>query len=108
MNGYEVRFRNSAVADLDNLFGHLASESGPEIAGKYLARLEHLCLSLSMFPHRGSAVPGRVAGLRVTGFERRASILFRVDEHRVEILSILYGHVEAVLEQILAMRNEQD
>jgi plasmid stabilization system protein ParE len=37
------------------------------------------------------------------GFERRVTILFRVEEQRVEILRILYGgqNLEPVLEKLL-------
>ncbi len=103
MKRYEVRFLAAAVTDLDELFCHIAKESSPETAGRYLNRLERFCLSLSTLPARGTVVPGRVPGLRRMGFERRATILFRVGEDKVEILRILYGgrDLTPVLEEIL-------
>jgi toxin ParE1/3/4 len=100
---FEVRFLAAAAADLDELFSHIAKESSPETAGRYLNRLEQFCLSLSTLPARGTAVSGRVPGLRRMGFERRATVLFRVSEDRVEILRILYGgrNLAPAMEEIL-------
>jgi toxin ParE1/3/4 len=88
---YEVVFLAAAIDDLEALFTYIANESTPEIADRYLARLESLCLSLRTLPNRGTQIPGRISGLRRMGFERRATILFRVGENKVEILRILYG-----------------
>ena len=104
MKKFEVLFLATAAADLDELFCHIAKEISLETADRYLNRLEDFCLSLSTLPARGTAVPGRVPGLRRMGFERRATILFRVGEDKVEILRILYGgrDLTPVLEKILA------
>ena len=91
MKKYEVRFLAEAVADLDTLFCYIAEASSYEVADRYLARIEKLCLSLESFPQRGAAVAGGVAGLRTMGFERRVTILFKVGIEQVEILRILYG-----------------
>ncbi|MGA3101979.1 MAG: type II toxin-antitoxin system RelE/ParE family toxin [Terracidiphilus sp.] len=103
MKRFEVRFLADAAADLDELFCHIAKESSLETADRYLNRLERFCLSLSTLPARGTVVPGRVSGLRRMGFERRATILFRVGKDKVEILRILYGgrDLTPVLEEIL-------
>ena len=103
MKRFEVRFLADAAADLDELFCHIAKESSMETADRYLNRLERFCLSLSTLPARGTVVPGRVSGLRRMGFERRATILFRVGKDKVEILRILYGgrDLTPVLEEIL-------
>jgi toxin ParE1/3/4 len=100
---FEVLFQAAATADLDELFCYVAKESSLETADRYLNRLERFCLSLSTLPARGTAVPGRVPGLRRTGFERRATILFRVGKDKVEILRILSGgrDLTPLLEKIL-------
>jgi toxin ParE1/3/4 len=87
---YEVIFLAPAIDDLKALFIYIAKESTPETADRYLSRLESLCLSLRTLPNRGTRIPGRVSGLRRMGFERRATILFRVSGKKVEILRILY------------------
>ena len=103
MKRYRVLFLAPALDDLYELYRYIARKSSRETADGYLARLETFCKSLRTLPQRGTAVPGRVAGLRRMGFERRACILFRVAEDRVEILRILYGgqDLEPVLESIL-------
>jgi toxin ParE1/3/4 len=88
---YEVHFLAEAIADLDSLFCYIADESSYDIADGYLARIERLCASLTSLPMRGTAVAGDVPGLRTMGFERRATILFKVGADRVEIQRILYG-----------------
>lgn len=105
MKTYKVSFRPAAITDLDELFVYIANHSSWEIADSYLARIESLCLSLRTFPIRGAAVPGRISGLRITGFEHRASILFRVGESEVEVLRILYGGQDLgpALERLLAI-----
>ena len=103
MKRYEVDFLADAIHDIDALFCYIAEENSLEIAARYLARIERFCFSLQTFPLRGTAVAGEVAGLRRMGFERRVTILFKVEEKRVEILLILYGgqNLEPVLEKLL-------
>jgi len=88
---YAVDFLAGAVDDLDALYRFISEKASYEIADGYLARVEQSCLSLATFPQRGTAIPGRVTGLRTMGFEHRVTILFRVKKERVEILRILYG-----------------
>jgi toxin ParE1/3/4 len=99
---YEVHFLAEAIEDIDALFCYIAKDASFEIAARYLVRLERHCLSLDTFPLRGTAVVGKVAGLRTMGFERRATILFRVEHERVDILRILYGgqNLEPVIEKL--------
>lgn len=43
------------------------------------------------FPERGTKRDDIAKGLRTIGFERRATIVFRVLKTRVEIITIAYG-----------------
>jgi toxin ParE1/3/4 len=88
---YEVHFLAEAITDLDSLFCQIAEKASYEVADRYLARIERLCLSLESFPMRGTAISGKIAGLRKMGFEHRVTLLFKLGEERVEILRILYG-----------------
>ena len=103
MKRYEVRFVAEAIDDLDRLYFYVAEGTSFEVADRYLARVERLCLSLASFPNRGTAIPGKLVGLRSMGFERSATVLFRVGADSVEILRILhYGRdVARVIEEIL-------
>jgi toxin ParE1/3/4 len=48
-------------------------------------------MRLATFPERGRRLDDILPGLRTIGFERRATIAFRVLKTRVEIVSIAYG-----------------
>jgi len=88
---HEVLFLADAVEDFDGLYCYIAQKSSLEIADGYLARIESACMSLGSFPQRGTSVNGRIPGLRTMGFERRVTILFKVEDNRVDIVRILYG-----------------
>lgn len=102
MKEFEVFFRPRARKDLIALYRYIAKHSSLRIAGSYILRIETHCLSRASFPERGTAIPGRVPSLRTMGFERRATILFKVEEERIEVLRILYGgqNLEPVLTKL--------
>ncbi|ESY67277.1 MULTISPECIES: type II toxin-antitoxin system RelE/ParE family toxin [Mesorhizobium] len=85
---HRVIFRPSAQSDLFAIYNYIEKESGAARAGGYI---EAACMALSTFPERGIVRDAIGSGVRVVGFERRASILFRVDAEQVLILRILYG-----------------
>jgi toxin ParE1/3/4 len=87
----EVYFRPEAEADLVGLYDHIADASGTRIAAGYIDRIEAACMALADFPERGTRRDDILRGLRTVGFERRATIAFRVLRTRVEIVTIAYG-----------------
>lgn len=87
----KVYFRAQAEADLFALYDYIASTAGATIAGNYIDRIEAACLALASFPERGTRRDDILPGLRTIGFERRATIAFRVLKARVEIVTIAYG-----------------
>jgi toxin ParE1/3/4 len=97
-----ISFRPRAERDLIALYEYIAAEAGLDIAGKYLDRIETACLALSTFPERGRKRDDIRPGIRVIGFERRASIVFLVAKSGVEIVRILYGgqDIEHVLDRL--------
>jgi len=48
-------------------------------------------MKLADFPERGTKRDDILPGLRTIGFERRVTIAFRVQETRVEIVTVAYG-----------------
>jgi len=88
---YKVTFRPLAESDLIALYDYIAGEAGSEIAGAYIERIEAACLSLETFPQRGTRRDDIRPGLRTIGFERRATIAFRVVKSEVTIVRIFYG-----------------
>ena len=88
---HKVSFRPRAEADLLALYEYIAARSGASIAGGYIDRIEAACMALATFPKRGTRRDDILPGLRTIGFERRATIAFRVLKARVEIVTIAYG-----------------
>lgn len=86
-----ITFRPAALDDLLNLFDYIADEASPAVAGGYVDRIEQACRSLTTFPERGSRRDDLAPGLRTLGFERRATIAFRVTGQEVQIVRIFYG-----------------
>lgn len=87
----KVYFRPQAEADLFALYEYLAAKAGESVAGSYIARIEAACMALATFPKRGTRRDDILPRLRTIGFERRATIAFRVLKTRVEIVTIAYG-----------------
>ena len=88
---YRVFFTPEARADLTELYEYIAERSGEDRAFGYVERIEEWVSGLETFPERGTRRDDIRPGLRVTGFERRLSIAFRVESNSVTILRILYG-----------------
>ena len=91
MKKYEVSLRPLAEADLLRLYDYVAEASGPAVAGGYIDRIEAACMALEAFPERGTRRDDIRPGLRVIGFERRATIVFQVLEDEVIIVRVFYG-----------------
>jgi toxin ParE1/3/4 len=91
MKKREVSFRPLAEADLFGLYRYIAEAAGADVAGAYIDRIEAACLALETFPERGTRRDDIRPGLRVLGFERRATIVFQVRRAEVVIVRIFYG-----------------
>ena len=87
----EVVFSPEAGADQISLYDYIAAKSGAERAMAYVERIRQFCLSLHTFPERGTPYGHLLPGVRIVGFERRVSVIFRVKPQSVTILRILYG-----------------
>ena len=87
----EVHFHPNAEADLFGLYNYIATHAGLTVAGEYIERLEAACLTLATYSERGTKRDDLQPGIRTIGFERRATIAFRVLKERVEIMAIAYG-----------------
>ena len=88
---YEVAFSEEAESQLQRLEEYLAERFHPANAERYVQRLIEACLSLGAAPHRGTKREDLAPGIRMTGFERRVTIYFKLLEHQVVILGIAYG-----------------
>jgi toxin ParE1/3/4 len=88
---FKVSFRPRAQADLFQIYEYIAASSGHDIAIGYVDRIEAACKALEIFPQRGTQRDDIYPGLRTIGFERRATIVFRVKRTEVVIIRIFYG-----------------
>ena len=78
-------------AGLLALYRRIAAAAGTEMAGASIDRIEAACLALETFPARGTKRDDIRPGLRTMGFERRATIVFRITGRAVLIVRIFHG-----------------
>jgi plasmid stabilization system protein ParE len=90
---YTVRHSTTARKHLAAIADYITSEGEPERAIAYAARIVGFCDGLALFPHRGRCRDDLIKGLYTTGFERRATITYTIDEVAliVWITGIYYG-----------------
>lgn len=85
-----VVFSNDARRDLLDLYAYIRDRSSPVVARGYIDRIRDFCRELSTFPKRGMSRSDLGEGVRIVGFERSASIVFKVAGAQVIILGIFY------------------
>ena len=88
---HQVAFSEEAELQLQKLEEYLAERFYPANAERYVQRLIEACHSLGAAPYRGTRREDLAPGVRMTGFERRVTIYFKVIEDQVVILGIAYG-----------------
>jgi toxin ParE1/3/4 len=77
-----------AADDLNEIYDWVALPASPDVALRYIERLEAFCRRLSGGGERGRVRSDIRPGLRVIGFERRVSVAFSVDEEVVTVLRL--------------------
>ncbi len=88
---YRVAFSAEAETQLREIETYLAERFYPANAERFIERLSQACLSLGTAPHRGTRRDDLIPGMRTMGFERRATIYFKLVESQVLIVSVAYG-----------------
>lgn len=91
MNERPVDFAPEAFEDLMQIYEWIANAASPETAIQYIDRLETYCRGMGVAAERGHKRDDIRPGLRIVGFERRASVAFTVSETRVTILRLFHG-----------------
>ncbi|WJR67731.1 type II toxin-antitoxin system RelE/ParE family toxin [Neorhizobium sp. CSC1952] len=87
---YTVVFDPAADLDLAELYDYLAPRAGRSVARRYIGQLVDYCTAFETFPARGTRHDDIGAGIRIVGFKRKASIVFRIDDDLVVIMRILH------------------
>lgn len=74
MKRYQVVFSPEAENDLTAIYDWIADKASPEVALRYVTRIEAHLRTFDTAPMRGTARDDVRPGLRVTGFERRVNV----------------------------------
>lgn len=77
---YRLHLLPEAEDDIVHLYRYIAYYSSPRTAQQYIRRIRLFLDGLSHFPKRGTVRDEIEPGLRIVGFERRASIAFKVQD----------------------------
>ena len=88
---YTVVFAPEAQAQLLEIYRYIADAASPEVAASFTESIVNYCEGLETFPLRGTGRDDIRPGLRITGFRRRVTIAYTVDEASVIILGVFYG-----------------
>lgn len=98
MQRYIVRLMPEAERDLLSIYRYVRdiSASG-EVARRYVERISGFLATLETFPERGTVRNEIREGLRIVGFEGRASVAFMVEADSVIVFRIAYGGQEVGL-----------
>jgi toxin ParE1/3/4 len=89
---YKVVFKPQANQDLDEIFSFILNHGGSaDRALDYVERILSFCNGFVTFPHRGTKRDDIRAGLRLVGFERRATIAFSIEGDMIIIARIFYA-----------------
>ncbi|CAH1656461.1 Type II toxin-antitoxin system RelE/ParE family toxin [Hyphomicrobiales bacterium] len=87
----QVVFTRRAVNQLARLHHYIADRTSETVADNYVGRLVAYCERFDTFPERGMRRDDVLPGLRLVGFERRATIAFMVEAERIVIEGVFYG-----------------
>jgi toxin ParE1/3/4 len=91
---YRVTFNPQAIRQLRDIERFLSGIMAPDDAEAFTETLIRFCEnSLKTFPNRNRKRDDVAKGLRLLGYRKRATILYRVndDKHVVTISAIYYG-----------------
>lgn len=96
---HRVVLSSSAVYDINELFDYILAEAGERIARDYVRRMRDFLQRLDVFPNRGTVIDSETNTRRV-GFERRATVIFRVEDVQVTILRVYHRGRNIELDEI--------
>lgn len=88
---YRVIFTPQADSQLDRIEDYIAAAASPATAEAFIDAIIAACQSLSTFPNRGTRRDDIRPGLRSMGFRKRVTIVFEVEDDRVNIIGIFYA-----------------
>jgi len=87
---YVVSLSPRAQKNVIQIEQYLAERFYPQNARRFVERLLEACDSLVLAPFRGTGRDDLRPGIRTVGFERKATIYFKVVGDHIVIVSIMY------------------
>ena len=92
MRRLEVFLREEALADLADIYNHIARVSGsPVTAIGFVRRIKARCERIGIVPMGGVARNDLQPGLRTVPFEHSAVIAYVVEDDQVSVTNVFYG-----------------
>jgi toxin ParE1/3/4 len=101
---YRVIYSRRSDANITRILSYIAVEASPRIAVSFIQDLREHCETLSLFPQRGIDLGVIKPGLRLDGFRKTASIVFRIDKDTVVIMAVYYRGVDVQAHLMLGRR----
>ncbi|HWG18498.1 MAG TPA: type II toxin-antitoxin system RelE/ParE family toxin [Acidobacteriaceae bacterium] len=86
-----VNFSPAAEDDLAGIQDYLVARFSQRNANRFVQRILRECHSMGLAPRRGTARDDVGPGIRIVGFQRRVSIVFKVNGDEVIVLGVYYG-----------------
>lgn len=86
-----VVFHPAAQRELVELHDYIAEHGGPVRATTFVSQIREYCLGFSGVAERGTKRDDIAPGVRLVGYRRRVSIVFKVDDATVTIVGIYYA-----------------
>ena len=87
---YKVVFSPDARRQLNRIAEYIADKASASTADRFVDDIVDYCLGFDLFPMRGVMRDDLRPGVRIVGFNRRASIAFTVGSDTVTIIAIFY------------------
>ncbi|MEN9895835.1 MAG: hypothetical protein RIR97_1687 [Pseudomonadota bacterium] len=87
---YRVLLSPEAIDDFQGLYDYLLPKAGEAVARDYVGKIYDYCMGFETFPERGTRRDER-PGLRIVGFQRKATIAFHVGDGVVTIVRLFHG-----------------
>lgn len=92
MQRLPVRFREEALADLEEVIAYLADQGAEQaVIRGFVARIWRQCEKIGDAPNGFPSREDLAPGIRIAPFERSAVIAYRVADNTVEIVNVFYG-----------------
>ena len=87
---YEVIISAGANRQLRQIAQYITDNTSAATADRFIDDIVDYCMGFDMFPMRGIARDDLRPGVRIVGFNRRASVAFTVDADTVTIVAVFY------------------